>query len=389
MPRLEFVTLDVFTKENFAGNPLAVVKVPEGIDEVPTEVMQKIAREFNLSETIFIHDAKQGADGLPEWRVRIFLTVAEIPFAGHPTIGAAVYALGNLSASGGSGGEASSDSRSSSTSNSIIKGRFLANAGPMDLTFNPSTGKATAKIAHNFHQHVQYPFTVDEVFALQPGLMKKTTKKADAAAADAADAAAAAAATAATAAAAAAAATTNLSQQDIAVVSPVKGMNFLTVELPNLTALAAITTSCNKSAPKLDDEWDVGFCGSYFYVFLVTSSSLSTTDDNNNNKSASSSSSDEDDDDDDEIEHIQLQSRMIEGLIEDPATGSAGCGLACHVALKRGRSRITKFGILQGVEMGRRSEVEVVVRLSEDLRAVEEVELGGSAVRVMDGWVGY
>ena len=43
MPRLEFVTLDVFTKERYAGNPLAVVKVPEGV-EVSTEVMQKIAR---------------------------------------------------------------------------------------------------------------------------------------------------------------------------------------------------------------------------------------------------------------------------------------------------------------------------------------------------------
>lgn len=43
MPRLEFVTLDVFTKETYAGNPLAVVKVPDGV-EVSTEVMQKIAR---------------------------------------------------------------------------------------------------------------------------------------------------------------------------------------------------------------------------------------------------------------------------------------------------------------------------------------------------------
>lgn len=85
MPQLSFVTLDVFTQERYLGNPLAVVKVPAGQD-VSMEVMQTIAREFNLSETIFVHEGeKRGDDGVMEWRVRIFLTTREIPFAGLST----------------------------------------------------------------------------------------------------------------------------------------------------------------------------------------------------------------------------------------------------------------------------------------------------------------
>ena len=49
--RRRFVTLDVFTDKRFAGNPLAVVLEPDGLD---TAAMQTIAREFNLSETVFV-----------------------------------------------------------------------------------------------------------------------------------------------------------------------------------------------------------------------------------------------------------------------------------------------------------------------------------------------
>ena len=79
-----FVTLDVFTEQRLAGNPLAVVLESEGLD---TAAMQAIAREFNLSETAFVlppTDARQRA------RVRIFTPGRELPFAGHPTVGTAV-----------------------------------------------------------------------------------------------------------------------------------------------------------------------------------------------------------------------------------------------------------------------------------------------------------
>ena len=83
---LKFCTYDVFTDHRFGGNPLAVfLDVPE----LPTEFMQDVAREFNLSETVFV--VKPRNPGATR-RLRIFTPSRELPFAGHPTLGAA-YAL--------------------------------------------------------------------------------------------------------------------------------------------------------------------------------------------------------------------------------------------------------------------------------------------------------
>src|SRR5438128_11105434 len=82
--RRHYFTLDVFTTQRFAGNPLAVVLDSEGLD---TAAMHSIAREFNLPETVFVlppDDPKHRA------RVRIFTPARELPFAGHPTVGTAV-----------------------------------------------------------------------------------------------------------------------------------------------------------------------------------------------------------------------------------------------------------------------------------------------------------
>ncbi len=81
---LQFHTYDVFTGTPFAGNPLAIVL---GADGLSVAQMQCIAREFNLSETIFVQRPMSTAHRA---RVRIFFPTAEIPFAGHPTIGCAI-----------------------------------------------------------------------------------------------------------------------------------------------------------------------------------------------------------------------------------------------------------------------------------------------------------
>lgn len=82
--RLRFSTLDVFTTTRFAGNPLAVVLGADGLDSA---TMQAIAREFNLSETVFVLEPR---DSINTARLRIFTPLRELPFAGHPTIGAAI-----------------------------------------------------------------------------------------------------------------------------------------------------------------------------------------------------------------------------------------------------------------------------------------------------------
>lgn len=75
--------VDVFAEEKYAGNQLAVV-VHDG--DLAGDVMQRIARETNYSETTFVQ-RPQRADGA--WDVRIFTPMAELPFAGHPTLGTA------------------------------------------------------------------------------------------------------------------------------------------------------------------------------------------------------------------------------------------------------------------------------------------------------------
>ena len=81
--RLSFSTLDVFTDRRFGGNPLAVVQGAGGLSD---QQMQAIAREFNLSETVFVLPAENPAHSA---RLRIFTPLKELPFAGHPTVGTA------------------------------------------------------------------------------------------------------------------------------------------------------------------------------------------------------------------------------------------------------------------------------------------------------------
>ena len=80
---LQFETVDVFTADQFSGNPLAVVLNAEGLS---TEQMQAVAAEFNLAETTFVLPPKDAAHTA---EVRIFTPRYEMPFAGHPNVGTA------------------------------------------------------------------------------------------------------------------------------------------------------------------------------------------------------------------------------------------------------------------------------------------------------------
>ncbi len=84
MPR-PFHTLDVFTDTRFTGNPLAVIPDAAGLDG---DEMQRIAREFNLSETVFVLPPDNPAHSA---KLRIFTPGRELPFAGHPTVGTAIH----------------------------------------------------------------------------------------------------------------------------------------------------------------------------------------------------------------------------------------------------------------------------------------------------------
>ncbi|MDQ2695825.1 MAG: PhzF family phenazine biosynthesis protein, partial [Pseudomonadota bacterium] len=91
-----FYTADVFTDRPFGGNPLAVFPDGRGLADA---AMQQIAREFNLSETVFVFPP---LDPAHTRRLRIFTPAAELPFAGHPTLGTAfvLAAIGELPLAG-------------------------------------------------------------------------------------------------------------------------------------------------------------------------------------------------------------------------------------------------------------------------------------------------
>jgi trans-2,3-dihydro-3-hydroxyanthranilate isomerase len=92
--RLHYHLVDVFTNRQFGGNQLAVFPDPPA--DLPAKIMQRIAAELNLSETTFVFPP---ADGANDYRLRIFTPAAELPMAGHPTIGSA-YVLARLGALG-------------------------------------------------------------------------------------------------------------------------------------------------------------------------------------------------------------------------------------------------------------------------------------------------
>ncbi len=120
--RYRFYTADVFTNQAFGGNPLAVF--PEAGD-LTTDEMQRIANEFNLSETVFVLPPQHAKHTK---QLRIFTPQHELPFAGHPTVGTAVV----LAATGGIA--------CSAPETSVI---FEEGIGPIPVTIRTAAGQAT------------------------------------------------------------------------------------------------------------------------------------------------------------------------------------------------------------------------------------------------------
>ncbi|KAH7411413.1 phenazine biosynthesis protein phzF [Cadophora sp. MPI-SDFR-AT-0126] len=324
---LPFTTLDVFTSAPYTGNPLALVRIPSQFRHLITKSQkQNIAAEFNLSETIFLHEQLEPL--VPEWDVEIFTTDAELPFAGHPVIGTAAYVLGVLGAGGGEGQEGE-------------KGRFMTRAGGVDIAvvyddesrdeedgpcgIEPGkSSRVSADIPHNVHIHSRIIGDLERSFSglsYSPAIRK--------------------------------------AELQAPFVSIVQGMTFLLVKLESLDMLGAVEVSGEdfNFHGVLDEGWQIGFVAKYYFVVL------------------------------EEGGVTRVRSRMLETAVEDPATGSAASALCCYLAMKGGESRRRRFEVTQGVEMGRRSVigVEVLVGQGKEGRKVEGVKISGNAVVVMEG----
>ncbi|MDN5787004.1 PhzF family phenazine biosynthesis protein [Pseudorhodobacter sp.] len=299
---LKFHTMDVFTETAYLGNPLAIVL---GADALGTDQMQTIAREFNLSETIFVQRPKNLAHTA---KVRIFLPTAEIPFAGHPTIGCAILLAEAAMGDGDSECQ-------------IV---LEEEAGVVPVHVRRQSGRITAELTAPVvpfrHDGPQNPR------ALSPDLLALALC---------------------------------LRSDEIGLPDHKPGLwqggsAFLYVPLRDLGAL--------KSARPAEPYWsEVLQAGGVTSAYLYTIGAAG----------------------------VDYQARMISAknsFSEDPATGSASAILAAQLwasgAVGQGE---TWLSLLQGVEMGRRSEIGLTIRCNAS--GVQEVRVRGSAVRISDGQI--
>ncbi len=302
---LSFATVDVFTTTPFKGNQLAVVRIPSDLaSNLSQEMKQTIACEFSFSETVFLHDPSISHN---QRRLDIFTVSKELPFAGHPIIGAACYVCQNLDTD-------------------IDQITMSCKAGLIACRYDRKEKLVEVEIPHNVHNH-SHTISGRAVLKTQPYLAR-----------------------------------TSVATSELPVVSPLKGLTFILINLPSiiphlekLEAGAGVDTS----SVKLDEGWEPSFVGCYFYVIASHPT-----------------------------ERVQkLRTRMLEPRVgEDAATGSAACTLACYLALKDGRhGRVYQYIIEQGIEMGRASEIHVTVTLGAEGKTVHSVVLAGRAVLVTEG----
>lgn len=146
----DYVTFDVFTQTPFRGNPLALVHLPLEGPELSQAQKQKIAQEFNLSETVFLHPETS-----PRRRkVDIFTRFNEVIFAGHPVIGTAQYLRELL---------AGKENQEIESLQMVIK------AGVVEVEFD-SAGLAIAEVPHNLRTHKE-SVGIDAVLSQFPDLV--------------------------------------------------------------------------------------------------------------------------------------------------------------------------------------------------------------------------
>ncbi|RAL00763.1 PhzF family phenazine biosynthesis protein [Aspergillus ibericus CBS 121593] len=205
---LNYDLVDVFTATPFLGNPLAIVRVPASYrSTLSQETKQKIAVEFNLSETIFLHEPSEGCqDPLETLAIDTFTPKCEIPFAGHPTIGTAAYIFQNFP-----GAESG-----------IFKA-LVTKAGHIPVSQDSATGLVSASIPQDYHMHqARIPSNVT-ISDASP------------------------------------------------VVSLAKGLSFVLAELRDVEILARISSGLLKDCvnpQNLDEGWNVGLIGTKYFVDL-------------------------------------------------------------------------------------------------------------------------
>jgi trans-2,3-dihydro-3-hydroxyanthranilate isomerase len=290
----QFFICDVFTKQAFQGNQLAVVPEASGLND---EQMQQIAREFNFSETTFVLPPEQGQTK----QVRIFTPTSEVPFAGHPNLGTAF---------------------------TLYHNGYLGDAQPpLKVIFEEKAGLVPVTITHPGNGHPFFELQAPTPLSLGVEISLESVSQALNLPSSAIRA--------------------DRHRPQLASV----GLPFLMVELKDREAL-------EKARPNLDAFQVLQAQGVAMTHLYVRSE-----------------------------DEFDLRTRMfapLDGVTEDPATGSANCALAGLLAhLDDAVDRDYDWRIAQGVEMGRPSELRA--RASKQNGVVTTTWIGGNCIQVAEG----
>ena len=215
---LNYALVDVFTTTRFLGNPLAIVRVPASyLASLSQETKQKIAIEFNLSETIFLHESAEEWQDQPlrsseTLAIDTFTPKCEIPFAGHPTIGTAAYIF----------------QQHNTGPAAVASLKFLATkAGHISVSQDAKDGLISARIPFDYHLH--------QTRIPSPSV------------------------------------TLSGSSSTSPAVSIVKGLSFVLAELCDLEALGSVSAGLLADCvnpQNLDEGWCTGLIGTKYFVDL-------------------------------------------------------------------------------------------------------------------------
>jgi len=295
--KYRYFICDVFTDTRFNGNQLAVLPEATGLSDAE---MQKLAREFNFSETAFVFPAEMGHTR----KVRIFTPTTEVPFAGHPNIGTA-FVLTET-------------------------GELGSNIVHESICFEEEAGLVPINISQKPSGQRQFELKAPESLTACP--FKAVSTIADALSLN----------------------MNQIIEKNHPPSAASVGLPFLIVELLNTSALADIQINTESFNNLLDE-------GSPPYILVYTQNTS----------------------------NADLQARMfapLDGITEDPATGSANCALA---ALLAQYSDLTSgdfcWEVVQGLEMGRPSRLRI--RARKEYGSVTGSWVAGTCVMMAEGFI--
>ncbi|KAI2085104.1 hypothetical protein LOZ36_004272 [Ophidiomyces ophidiicola] len=354
-----FVAADVFSSERYRGLQLAIVSVRG--DALSYQQKQQIAREFNHPTTAFLHDAPHYSSR-PR-KLELFSPGAERNFAAGAVLGTAQYIFQNLmnEDDAASAAFAALPNPGIPTGHTpgakLTKCALETKAGVIQAHFDPARRIAAIDVPVDVHVHAKET-PRDEILAVQRSLRASPL--------------------------------VDRMKASYAVVSIYRGLAFTLVDFTTCPTLISLLQPGETPEPSLDIGWkSAPASGASTPTTTITMTTTTTTKTSPAPVVECYGA----------VYFIQLQTdfteepyitrlvvRVIAGGVEEAASASGCCALAAYLALQKGgASSRHAFAIEQGIEMGRKSQLCIDVRLNEQGTGVVKIMLSGKMTLAMEG----